>query len=183
MSNVSAHSQLDAKQARAGTKDGSEESAMPYLNAAIPVGLIGASAVAIYILLLDTLAGNPLGTPSALGATLLAGQAFDPTAPISPALVFGYTLLHGATFIAVAAGAVSAEVTLRENGVSLVKQVLLGVFGLILVLQLLFVAMSMMLGVPWVGEIGFERILAANVIAALAMALTIVVRTVTREQP
>lgn len=150
--------------------------AMPYLGASIPVGFAGASAVALFILLLDSLSGHPLGTPNALGATLLRGEAFDPTAPIRPALVFGYTLLHIATFVAVAAAAVSAEFTLSRAGASLPFQLVAGVAGLVISLQSIFLALTLLLDLGWVGSIGFERILAANVIAALTMAITVHLR-------
>ncbi len=154
---------------------------MPYLGASVPVGLAGASAVALFILLLDSLAGYPLGTPNALGATLLRGEAFDPTAPIRPALVFGYTLLHIATFIAVAAAAVSAEFTLSRAGTPLALQLVAQVAGLMIGLQLIFLALTMLLDLPWIGGIGFERILAANAIAALTMAMTVHLRGESRK--
>jgi hypothetical protein len=157
---------------------GAEASAasVPYLGASVPVGLAGASAVALFILLLDSLAGQPLGTPNALGATLLRGEAFDPTAPIRPALVFGYTLLHVATFIAVGAAAVSAEFTMSREGASLPFQLVTGVAGLLIALQSIFLALTLLLDLGWVGGIGFERILAANAIAALTMAITVHLR-------
>ena len=92
---------------------------LPYLGEAIPIGLIGAAAVAVYILVVDALAGSPLGTPNALGASLILGEPFALDAAIRPGLVFGYTLLHGFAFIAIAAGAVSSESVLAERGMSL----------------------------------------------------------------
>jgi hypothetical protein len=66
----------------------------------IVIGLGGASAVAIWFLVLDTLRGQPLFTPSALGAALLTGQVTTVADPISVPLVLGYTGVHGAVFIA-----------------------------------------------------------------------------------
>jgi len=154
---------------------------VPYLGASVPVGLAGASAVALFILLLDALAGHPLGTPNALGASLLRGEAFDPTAPIRPALVFGYTLLHVATFICVAAAAVSTEFTLSRSGASLSYQLAAVASGLVVGLQAVFLALSLLLDIGWVGGIGFERIFAANVIAALTMTITVHLRGETRK--
>lgn len=160
--------------ARATESDGAV--AMPYLGASVPVGLAGASAVALFILILDSLSGNPLGTPNALGATLLRGEAFDPSAPIRPALVFGYTLLHAATFVAVASAAVSAEFSLSRAGVSLPVQLVAGVAGLVVALQTIFLALTALLEIDWIGGLGFERILAANMIAALSMAIIVHLR-------
>jgi hypothetical protein len=152
------------------------ERTVPYLGAALPVGLVGAASVAIFVLVLDVLAGRPLATPNALGAVLFRGEAFSLDAAIRPAIVFGYTLLHGAAFVTVAAAAVSAEYTLTKNRVSLPIQLVSGIFGLFLGLQGLFVVLTVLLGISWVGELGFERILVGNLIAAFSMALTVYLR-------
>jgi len=152
------------------------ERSMPYLGSALPVGLVGAASVAIFVLVLDALAGRPFATPNALGAVLFRGEAFSLDAPIRPALVFGYTLMHGAAFASVAAAAVSAEYTLTKRRVSLPLQLVSGVVGILLGLQGLFVALAVLLGISWVGELGFERIVVANLIAAFSMALTVHLR-------
>lgn len=66
----------------------------------IVIGIGGASAVAVWFLILDTLQGHPLFTPSALGSALLAGQVTTPADPVSIPMVLGYTAVHGAVFIA-----------------------------------------------------------------------------------
>jgi hypothetical protein len=149
---------------------------MPYLGAAVPVGLVGASIVALYVLMVDALAGHVLGTPNALGGVLFRGEGFVLDAPIRPGLVFGYTMLHVATFIMVAAAAVSAEYTLSRRGIGLTIQLVCGVSGIFLGLQSLFVVLMLLLGISWVGELGFERIVVANVIAAFSMAATVYLR-------
>lgn len=166
----------------AARSEASRPVAMPYLNAAVPVGLVGAGAVALFILILDVVAGQPLGTPNALGATLLRGAPFDASAPIQPGLVFGYTLLHVATFIAVATAAVSAEFTLARAGMPVYQQLVLGVVGLALALQIVFLVLTQLLDLAWVGELGFERILIANLIAAVAMGVTVHLRGETRRR-
>jgi hypothetical protein len=137
---------------------------------------VGAAAVAIYVLLLDALAGHAFGTPNALGAVLFRGETFSFGAPIRPSLVLGYTLMHGATFIAIAAAAVSAEFTLSRQGVSLPVQFASGVIGIFVGLQCVFVALSVLLEISWAGQFGFERIVVANSIAAFSMALTVYLR-------
>ena len=142
---------------------------LPYLGAALPVGLTGAAAVALLMLLLDALAGHPLGTPNVLGAALLRSEAIPLGAPIQPGLVFGYTLLHGAAFVTVAAAAVSAEATLSRRGVPLWLQLVFGIAGLFGGLQGTFMILGLLLGVS--GEtLGIGRIALANGVAALAMA-------------
>lgn len=66
----------------------------------IVIGLGGASAVAVWFLILDTVRGHPLFTPSAFGSALLAGQATTPADPISMTMVLAYTAVHVAIFLA-----------------------------------------------------------------------------------
>jgi len=154
---------------------GTKTASLPYLGAAIPVGLTGAAAVALLLLLLDALAGHPLGTPNVLGAALLRSESIPLDAPIRPALVFGYTLLHGAAFLAVAAAAVSAEFTLSSRGVPLRLQLVFGIVGLFGGLQATFLILGLLLGVS--GEtLGIGRIALANGIAAVAMGAVVALR-------
>jgi hypothetical protein len=65
------------------------------------VGIIGGLAVALWFLVLDTIAGKPLLTPSLLGQVVLMG---DPT-PETDSIIFGAILLYTAFhFIARPAG-------------------------------------------------------------------------------
>jgi len=155
---------------------------MPYLGAAIPVGLIGAAVVAVFVFLLDTLAGHPLGTPNALGAALLRGESFTLSAPIRPELVFGYTLLHLAAFISIACAAVSAEYTLSRSGMPASSQFVVGILGILLSLQAIFAVLMMLLGIPFSGELGFERILVTNAIAAFSMGIAVYLRAQNRRE-
>ena len=56
------------------------------------VGIIGGLAVALWFLILDTIAGRPLLTPSLLGQVVLMG---DPT-PDTRTIIFGAILLYTA---------------------------------------------------------------------------------------
>lgn len=66
----------------------------------IVIGLGGATAVAVWFLILDVSRGHPLFTPSAFGSALLAGQITTPADPVSVPMVLAYTAVHGAVFIA-----------------------------------------------------------------------------------
>jgi len=155
---------------------------MPYLGAAIPVGLAGAASVAIFLLVLDALAGAPLATPNMLGAALFRGEPLTSAAAIQPGLVFGYTLLHGAAFLVVAAAAVSAEYTLSSRGVPIRLQLVFGVLGLFGGLQAMFMLVALLLGLSW-ETLGIERIAVANAIAAVVMAFVVSLRRRVREDP
>ncbi len=159
-----------------------EPDAMPYLGAALPVGIVGAAAVAVFTLVLDSLAGRPLATPSALGATILFGAEFDLGAPIQSASVFGYTLMHGALFVIAAAGAVSAEFTLSKQGMPLGIQFSYGFAGLFLGLLLSISGLLWMAGIPLTPEFGMGRLAASNAVAAVAMATMVYRRATARHE-
>ncbi len=63
------------------------------LREGIVAGLLGATAVAVWFLVVDTIAGRPFLTPAMLGAsltTLFGGTGTGSTA----AYVLGYTAFH-----------------------------------------------------------------------------------------
>jgi FtsH-binding integral membrane protein len=68
----------------------------------IITGLLGAAGVAVWFLVIDTLAGHPLFTPDALGRMLFAPLGVHVMAGVvHPGIVAGYTLFHVAVFVAV----------------------------------------------------------------------------------
>ncbi len=65
------------------------------------VGAIGASAVAVWFLVVDLVGGRPFATPALLGSAVFWGVR-DPTdVQITYAAVVGYTMLHAVAFFAV----------------------------------------------------------------------------------
>src|SRR5262249_21672963 len=79
----------------------------PPLARGIVTGLIGAAGVAAWFLAIDMISGQPLRTPSALGAALLSGQGVDQT--VNLGLVAAYSVVHiiafamaGVVFVAIA---------------------------------------------------------------------------------
>lgn len=77
------------------------------LREGIVAGLLGATSVAVWFLLLDVLAGRPFFTPAVLGARLfqLLGGEFGGRG--LPVHVAAYTVFHVAAFVAL--GIVAAE--------------------------------------------------------------------------
>src|SRR2546430_386543 len=78
------------------------------LKEGIVAGLIGASVVAMWFLLLDVARGRPLFTPGLLGAAIFQGLTDPSTLRITTGPVLGYTILHGLAFIAF--GVVAASI-------------------------------------------------------------------------
>jgi hypothetical protein len=176
MSSILIDSDFNHSSRNTTPRDHPKAESMPYLEAAIPVGLIGAAVVAAFVLVLDTFAGNPLGTPNALGAALFRGETFTLSAPIRPELVLGYTLLHLAAFVSISCAAISAEYTLSRNGMSASTQIAVGILGILVSLQGIFAVLMTLIGIPFSGELGFERILVTNAIAAFSMGIAVHLR-------
>jgi hypothetical protein len=57
-------------------------------------GLLGAAAVAVWYLVVDTAAGRPFHTPNMLGGALFRGDASPGAREVVPTLVAGFTVVH-----------------------------------------------------------------------------------------
>lgn len=146
--------------------------ALPYLETAVPIGLIGAASVAAIVFALDVAMGMPLATPNALGATIFRGMAFDLALPIAAINVFAFTLLHSALFIIAASAAIVVESSLNERGVSMNAQFVPGTAALFGSLQASILTLLVLLDIPWTDGFGFGRLLLINGLAATVMAAT-----------
>lgn len=135
----------------------------------IAAGVIGAVTVAVWFLVLDTLAGHPFYTPTVLGTALFrhgVGLDAPETLPISLEMVGMFTWVHALAFVALG-GAASYLLTAVE------KRPGLG-FGLLLlfiVFQAGFTVTAMVLAAPVLKALGWLAVLIANLLAASAMAL------------
>ena len=103
------------------------------------VGLIGAVAVALWFLILDSLAGHPFQTPSLLGQMVILGDRTP-----DPELAFGaillYTAFHFIVFALIGMGLVALVHWAVDNPV--VRYALLPVF---LVFEVLFYGILLVL--------------------------------------
>jgi len=127
-------------------------------------GLVGAGTVAVWFLLYDTAAGRPFYTPALLGAALLRGLRDPSLLHVHATLVLGYSVLHGAAFVAFGLGAaVLLAATERE------PVLLLAVFVLFTVFEVAFFGFVMLLDAELVQALGWWTILAGNLLAVIAM--------------
>ena len=127
-------------------------------------GLVAAGAVAIWFLLLDTVAGRPFGTPRLLGESV--ASLFGGTDGASATLyVLGYTLFHVLAFC-VSGMVVSAVVNQAEEEPSL----LWGLLILFVAFELAWYGMTAILaqGEAY-GPLAWYQVMVANLVAALAM--------------
>ena len=135
------------------------------------VGIIGGLAVALWFLILDTLAGHPLLTPSLLGQVVLMG---DPT-PDTRTIMFGaillYTAFHFIVFALLGMGLVAVVHWGTEN--SVVRYALLPIF---LAFEVIFYGLLEVLS-ERTGELfPFWAVVSANTLAAVSMGLYLWIR-------
>ncbi|MFQ5684990.1 MAG: hypothetical protein ACE5HC_17185 [Candidatus Binatia bacterium] len=134
----------------------------------IIAGIIGAATIAIWMLILDSINGHPLYTPTLLGTALFGrGEPFLSTGsvPFSLEMTLMYTWVHGLAF-AVIGGVVSWFLRLAEENPDLGFGILL----LFVVLEFGFVGAAFVLAEPVLHALTWPAILLGNLLAATAMA-------------
>lgn len=127
-------------------------------------GLVGASAVAIWFLVYDLAAGQPLRTPALLGAAVFEGLRDPGALVISVPLILKYTLLHGAAFI-LFGWLIAALLALADHE----PRLLIALFMLFCCFEVFFVALVAILAEWLFDTLAWWTIIAANVLAAVAM--------------
>jgi hypothetical protein len=129
-------------------------------------GAIGATVVAIWFLLLDTLAGIPLRTPSVLGQIVLFGRSRPVTDRVLFDAMIVYTAFHFAVFVLFGIGLVAlVRWSIRQ---SVVRYALLQVF---LVFEVFFYGVLWMFSARTSELFPLWTVLGANTLAAIAMGL------------
>jgi hypothetical protein len=132
-------------------------------------GLIGAATIALWFLVVDTLRGRPLYTPSLLGTALFRGrEALAPpeTHAISLLMVLLFTLAHGLIFVLI--GQIAARlVRLAEKNANYG-------FGIILFFVFFlsgFFFVSMVFAAELLHALTWPAVLAGNLFAVAAMTM------------
>jgi hypothetical protein len=135
----------------------------------VAAGLVGAVTIAVWFLILDTIGGRPLYTPTVLGTALFRhgeGLATPETLPISLEMVLMFTWVHALVFAAVG-GAVSWLLWIAERHPSLG----FGILFLFVVCEFGFIAAAMLFAEPVLRALAWPAVLVANLLAATAMAV------------
>jgi hypothetical protein len=130
-------------------------------------GVLGALTIALWFLIIDTLSGRPLWTPTVLGTVLFrSGGALGApeTLPVSVEMVLMFTWVHGLVFVALG-GIVARLLDYAERHPSSGFGVLL----LFVVLQFGFIAVATVFAAPVLRVLSSWSILVANLLAAAAM--------------
>lgn len=138
----------------------------PVTRRGLMAGAIGATVLAVWFLLMDTLVRDPFYTPAALATILFRGGGGPADVQIALGPVLGYTFVHLAAFAFV--GILLSHLT---EQVQRFPPLILGVGILFVVFEVFIIALAAILG-DWVlSELAWWSILLGNLLAAGAMAL------------
>jgi hypothetical protein len=135
----------------------------------ILAGIVGGATIALWFLILDTLAGRLLYTPSLLGQALFRGDILPTAAgdiPVSLGMVIAFSWVHWLVFAAIGTIA-SWLLAFAEREPSLGLRVLC-VF-LLIVFEFGFLGAAMFFSEVLLHRLAWEAVLIGNVLAAVAM--------------
>jgi hypothetical protein len=87
----------------------------PLLIRGLVTGVVGGTALAIWMFVVDILAGAPFGTPAGLGSVLLLGADSPEQVRTTPGIVAAYTAVHFAAFTVIGFGFVALAEQLERR--------------------------------------------------------------------
>lgn len=132
----------------------------------IVAGIIGATVIAAWFLVLDLAQGRPFYTPAMLGTALFKGPGAIDSTTISFETVLVFTWIHFLVF-AFLGGIASYLLARAEESPNLG----FGIVLLIVVFSFGFIAVTMAFAEPVLRALAWPAVLAGNVMAAGAMSL------------
>jgi len=143
---------------------------VPWVREGLLAGVLGAAAVAILFFVVDVANGRPLWTPHALGAALFLGEIAPPDAAVSPALIGGYTVIHGWVFVSIAliAGSLlsGSDLSRERRGM----RILALAAALFVAFSALFFVFGLLRGPDAARPFSIGWLMGVNAVAALVMA-------------
>jgi putative oxidoreductase len=137
----------------------------PLIREGIILGVIGATAIAVWFFFVDVVAGNALFTPATLGKGMLGMFGPDAAGLGTAAAVFMYTVVHYAAFILL--GLIASLIV---NVANEEPSILLGFIVLFAAMEVGFYAFAGLLqqATP-LGSLAWYNVMAGNILAAAAM--------------
>ena len=129
-------------------------------------GTIGGVLVALWYLVLDSLNGRPLFTPSLLGSVLFKGATDAASVVVEPQVVAWYTAVHFLAFLGM--GIVSSWLATQFERFPTVGVAILFLF---VIFETAFFIFAFTVGRMVLGTLGLWTIAVANLLAAAGMAL------------
>ena len=133
----------------------------------IVAGLLGAATVALWFLVIDTINGHPLYTPTVLGTALFRGGAgleHPETLPVSFEMVMLFTWVHALVFAAV--GGIAARLLAFAEHTANVG---FGIVLLFVIFEFGFVAVTMIFAENVLRSLAWPAVLVGNLLAAAVM--------------
>jgi hypothetical protein len=127
-------------------------------------GVIGASAIALFFLLIDTARREPLFTPSVMASALLRGES-PAGAGVDLSMVAAYSVLHGAAFVAV--GVLAAWATAMRHASVATFTLAIALFG---TLEAGFLVTCIAVDRSLLDVVGVAPATVGNLLAAIGMA-------------
>lgn len=130
-------------------------------------GAIGGSVIALYFLVVDSLGGRPLLTPSILGSTLFLGESADTVITVRLEAVAYATVVHFAAFGLFGLVATRIVRFVEARGGSF----LTAAMTLFVITEVGFVLAASVLAPGLVRRLGQGTVLVGNVLTAIVMTL------------
>lgn len=127
-------------------------------------GLIGAGAVAIWFLIVDTVAGRPFFTPAMLGSAVFWGLRDPSLVEITFPAVIGYTLLHVVLFAM--AGTAAAALAMMADRFPTTLFLVVVFFA---IFEVGFYIVVAVLAQPLLGALAWSNVAISNLLAAFGM--------------
>ena len=125
-------------------------------------GILGASVLALWFMILDWLRGEPLMTPSVLGTLVLRGES--PPDRIEPLVIAGYTVIHYALFVALGVAGAWVANRIEER-----PRLILAVLILFTVMQAFAFSFTTVLAETLEGTVRWWAAVLGNLFAVAAM--------------
>lgn len=128
-------------------------------------GCIGAAAVAVWFLIVDSVNGRPFFTPAMLGSAVFWGATSPSQVVIEFSRVVGYTMIHTSAFVVLGTVAAWLMTQAEDTPPALFLVIVLACF-----FEVGFYVLVAILAQPLLGALAWWNVAIGNAIAASAMA-------------
>jgi hypothetical protein len=134
-----------------------------FLREGVITGFIGATAIAVWFLLVDTIAGHPFATPIFLGKGVVSvlGKSMNMMGDTAFTQVLGYTVFHYVAFIVV-----GIVLTVIVHQAERTPAILAGLLVAFVMTTLGFYMIAAAFAQSSLGQIAWAQIFIANLLAA-----------------
>ena len=134
-----------------------------FLREGVITGFIGATAIAVWFLLVDTIAGHPFATPIFLGKGVVSvlGKSMNMMGDTAFTQVLGYTVFHYVAFIVV-----GIVLTVIVHQAERTPGILAGLLVAFVIMTMGFYMIAAAFAQSSLGQIAWAQIFIANLLAA-----------------